>query len=76
MIDYLQKGQTIIVEYYASELRKWKEDIKEKRQGKLHAGVLLLQDNAPVHKAQVAVAEAVTVAEAVNCGFQLLPHDP
>ena len=33
-------------------------------------GLLLLQDNAPVHTAQVAVAEAT------KCGFELLPHPP
>ncbi|CAH1241963.1 SETMAR [Branchiostoma lanceolatum] len=52
MIDYLQKGQTINGEYYASELRQLKTAIKEKRRGKLRAGVLLLQDKAPVHTAQ------------------------
>ncbi|XP_030003909.1 histone-lysine N-methyltransferase SETMAR-like [Sphaeramia orbicularis] len=70
MVDYLQKGQTINGEFYASELRKLKKEIKAKRRGKLRAGVLLLQDNAPVHTAQVAVAEAH------NCGFELLPHPP
>ena len=30
----------------------------------------MLQDNAPVHTAQVAVAEAE------RCGFELLPHAP
>lgn len=29
--------------------------------------MLLIQDNAPIHTAQVAVAEAA------NCGFELLP---
>ena len=42
-IDYLQKGQTITGDYYTSELRQLMEAIKEKRRGKLHAGVLLLQ---------------------------------
>lgn len=70
MIDYLEKGKTINGEYYASELTKLKTAIKEKRRGKLRAGVLLLQDNAPAHTAQVAVAEAA------KCGFELLPHPP
>ena len=65
-----KKGQTINGEYYASNLRQLKEAIKSKRRGKLRAGVLLLQDNAPVHTAQVAVAEAE------RCGFELLPHAP
>uniref|UniRef100_A0A673AZF9 Tc1-like transposase DDE domain-containing protein n=1 Tax=Sphaeramia orbicularis TaxID=375764 RepID=A0A673AZF9_9TELE len=51
-------------------LRKLKKEIKAKHRGKLRAGVLLLQDNVPVHTAQVAVAEAH------NCGFELLPHPP
>ncbi|CAH1257192.1 SETMAR [Branchiostoma lanceolatum] len=70
MINYLQKGQTINGEYYASELRQLKAAIKEKRRGKLRAGVLLLQDNAPVHTAHVSVAAAT------QCGFELLPHPP
>ena len=70
MIDYLQKGQTITGEYYASELCQLKEVIKEKCRRKLRAGVLLLQDNASVHTAPVAVYEAA------NCGFELLSHAP
>ena len=70
MIDYLQKGQTINGEYYASNLRQLKEGIQSKRPGNLHAGVLLLQDYAPVHTAQVAVTEME------RCSFQLLPHAP
>ncbi|XP_066302907.1 histone-lysine N-methyltransferase SETMAR-like [Branchiostoma lanceolatum] len=70
MIDYLQKGQTINGEYYASELRQLKAAIIEKMRGKLRAGVLLLQGNAPVHTAQVLVAAAT------QCGFELLPHPP
>ena len=41
-----------------------------KLRAKQRAGVLLLQDNAPVYTAHVAVVEAV------NCCFKLLPHDP
>ena len=70
MIDYLEQGETINGEYYASELRQLKDAIKEKRRGKLRAGVLLLQDNAPVHTSQVAVAQAAT------CRFELLPRAP
>ena len=44
--------------------------MKSKFRGKLRAGVLLLQDNIPVHTAQVAVTEAA------NCGFELIPHSP
>ena len=44
--------------------------IKEKRRGKLAAGVLLLHDNAPVHKSRVAQA---AVRE---CKFKQLNHLP
>lgn len=44
--------------------------INIKKGGKHWAVVLLLQDNAPVHTAQV------TVAEAAKCRFELLPHVP
>lgn len=70
MVDYLPKGQTITGNYYAEELRRLREAIKEKRRGKLTRGVLLLQDNAPAHTSQVAVTSAS------HCGFELLPHPP
>ncbi len=70
MIDYLERGHTITGQYYADELCRLRVAIKEKRRGKLRAGVLLLQDNAPVHTSQVAVASAT------KCGFELLPHPP
>jgi hypothetical protein len=47
-----------------------REAIKEKRRGKLSAGVLLLHDNAPAHmsaKSQAAIWQ---------CGFQQLNHPP
>lgn len=44
--------------------------IKEKRRGLQQAGQLLVQDNALVHTAQVAVEEAA------KSGFQLLPQAP
>ena len=41
-----------------------------KRRGKLTRDVLLLQDNAPAHTSQVAMAAAT------ECGFEVLPHPP
>ena len=70
MVDYLQKGQTINGQYYASLLRQLRETIKLKRRGKLSKGVLFHQDNAPVHKSAIAMA-------AINdCGFELVEHPP
>ena len=54
--------------YYAGELRWLRQEITRKRRGKLTRGVLLLQDNAPAHKSQVAMTAAA------ECGFEILPH--
>jgi histone-lysine N-methyltransferase SETMAR len=70
LVDYLPKGQTITGLYYSNLLKKLREAIVSKRRGKLRRGVLLLQDNAPVHTSLVARATAT------ECGFDLLPHPP
>ena len=64
--EYLKKGKTI----NASESKQVKEAIKSKYRGELRAGILLPKDNAPVHIAHVAVAEAP------NSGFKFLSHSP
>ena len=56
MVDYLEKGQTINGQYYASLLRQLRENIKLKCCRKLSKGVLFPQDNAPVHKSVIAMA--------------------
>ncbi|CAF4830352.1 unnamed protein product [Pieris macdunnoughi] len=70
MVEYLEKGATIIVSYYADQIRRLREAIKQKRRGKLRAGVLFHQDNAPSHKAAVAMAAIQ------ETGFELLEHPP
>ena len=70
MINYLENGKTTYGQYYASGLRQLKEVINSKCRGKLRAGVILLQDNVPLHTTQVVVAEAD------NCGVELLPNTP
>ena len=58
MIDYLEKEKKTIDKHYdASELNLLEEAIKSKNKEKRWAGVLLSQDNIPVHTAGVAVAE-------------------
>ncbi|XP_046562536.1 histone-lysine N-methyltransferase SETMAR-like [Haliotis rubra] len=66
-IDYLPRGTTMNEEYHGIIVR---QSIKKKRQGKLRRGVLLHQDNAPVHTSRVSLA-AVD-----ECGFEILPHPP
>ncbi|CAH2105734.1 unnamed protein product [Euphydryas editha] len=70
LIDYKDKGVSITGEYYASILERLKEAIKQKRRGKLTKGVLLLHDNAPVHKSRVALPALLKV------GFDILNHPP
>ena len=50
IVDYLEERHTLNGAYYAKELRRLRQDIVEKRRGKLTRGVLLLQDNAPAHR--------------------------
>ena len=58
MTDYLEQGRTINDAYYAGELRRLLQENARKRRGKLTRGVLLLQDNAPLHTSQVAISVA------------------
>lgn len=69
-IEYLEKGATITGSYYAKQIKRLREAIKEKRRGKLRAGVLFHQDNAPPHKAGVAMAAIH------DAGFECLEHPP
>ena len=50
LTDYLARGSTITGPYYASLIKRLRSTILEKRRGKVSHGVLLLHDNAPVHK--------------------------
>ncbi|CAK9817756.1 Histone-lysine N-methyltransferase SETMAR [Anthophora plagiata] len=70
LVDYKEKGVAITGEYYSELLEQLKEAIKEKRRGKWAKGVLLLQDDAPVHKSKVAMA-----AQHMR-GFESLVHPP
>ena len=67
MVDFLQKGETINAEYYSDELRRLKPQIVAKRRGKQRAGVMVLQDNATPHTAQLSVATAG------QCRYGILP---
>ena len=69
-IDYMPPKTTITGQYDGKFLKRLRDSIKEKRRGMLSHGVLLLHDNAPVHRANVAQA---ALREA---GFEELPHPP
>jgi len=70
LTDCLPKGQTIKAEYYSSLLVQFKDNLKEKRRGKVTKGVLFLHDNAPAHRA------LATQKKLVYLGFQCLDHSP
>ena len=70
LINYLNRGATITGQYYADLISNLREAIKSKRRGMLRRGVLFHQDNAPVHKSQVAMA-AIR-----DAGFEILDHPP
>lgn len=70
LIDYLERGQTITGQYYATLITQLRDSIKEKRKGKLSRGILFNQDNASVHKSLVAL-NAIH-----NAGFELMAHPP
>jgi histone-lysine N-methyltransferase SETMAR len=56
LIDFLPHGTTINDLYYASIIERLRFAILEKRRGKVSHGVLLLHDNAPVHKCNIVQA--------------------
>lgn len=49
-------GKTVNGQYYASTIERLRCSILEKRRGKVSHGVLLLHDNAPVHKSNIVQA--------------------
>ena len=67
---YKRAGTSVTGEYYANVIKQLRVAIKEKRREKLAAGVLLLHDNAPVHKSRVAQAAIH------ECKFEQLNHPP
>jgi histone-lysine N-methyltransferase SETMAR len=70
LLEFIPLKTTITGQTYGNTIAALREAIKEKRRGKLAAGVLLLHDNAPVHmssKSQASIRQ---------CGFQQLNHPP
>ena len=70
MFDYLEQGRMINGAYYmyAGSVRWLRQENARKRRGKLTRGVLLLQNNAPVHTSQAAMTAAT------ECEFGIFPH--
>ena len=68
LIGYLPKGQTIMVEYYASMLVQLKDILSKKCRGKFTKAVLFLHDNASSYRA------LTTQKKLAYLGFQYLDH--
>jgi len=68
LIDYLQKNKAITGEYYATLLDRLKEELKKKRPRLARQKVFFHQDNAPSHKATVAMAKLHELS------YELIPH--
>jgi hypothetical protein len=49
LLEFMPKTTTITGQTYANTITSLRSAIKEKRLGRLSAGVLLLHDNAPMH---------------------------
>jgi histone-lysine N-methyltransferase SETMAR len=73
MIDSLYKGSTVTGEYYANLMHRFRDSIKVKRCEKLTQGVLLLRDNASVHKARLSKA---AIAESDFVEIDHPPYSP
>jgi histone-lysine N-methyltransferase SETMAR len=70
LLDFLPHKETVTGIYYSQLITRLHAAIKEKRRGKLTHGVVLLHDNAPVHKAKVS-QHAIH-----DCQFEELNHPP
>jgi hypothetical protein len=53
LVDYLEKGATIMAEYYIALLNKLKQQLVSKRQGMLSKGILFLQDDDAPHNTAI-----------------------
>jgi len=70
LVEYMAHKSTATADVYVNTLKSLRDAIKEKRCGLLSHSMMLLHDNALVHKtnkAQAAIAE---------CGFQEMNHPP
>jgi len=70
MIDYLEKVQTIIRDYYVGLLDRLNGKIKKKRPHLTRKKVLFHQDNAPAHRS------VKTIVKMDQLRYELLPHPP
>ncbi|XP_048252672.1 histone-lysine N-methyltransferase SETMAR-like [Haliotis rufescens] len=73
-IDYLPHGTIMNGEYYAKLLKQVRQSIKVKRRGKIRRGILLHQDNTPVHTSHVAMTAVQECGYELPSDFHLFPR--
>ena len=73
LTEYLPRGTTINGPCYALIIERLRFVIVEKGRGKVSRGVLLLHDNAPIHKCNIvqAAIRQVGFIELNHCGYSL-----
>ena len=69
-IDHLEKGKTIIGEYYSNLLTQLDKKIREKRPGLQKKKIIFHHDNAPAHKS------VLTIGKLRDLHYELLEHQP
>ncbi|GBP10600.1 Mariner Mos1 transposase [Eumeta japonica] len=70
MIEYFDRGAIVTSSLCAEVMKKMRNEIRKKRQGKLEKVLLFHQDNASAHRSAIAVA-AIR-----DAGFEILKHSP
>jgi len=68
LLEFMPQKTTIIGQTYANTITAFRGAIKEKRRGKISAGVLFLHDNAPLY------ISAISQAAIQQCAFQQQNH--
>ena len=69
-IDYIEKGRTITVAYYAALLDRFVDEIRKKRPHLKKKKILFHDDNTPSHTSNIAQAKKHEL------GFESFPHPP
>jgi len=70
LVEYMAHKSTVTADVYVNTLKSLRDAVNEKRCGLLSRSMMLLHDNAPVHKAKNVPAAIA------KCGFQEMNHPP
>jgi len=68
LVEYMAHKSAVTADVYVNTLKSLRDAIKEKRRGLLSHSMMLLHDNAPVHKAKKV--------QTANCRMWLSGNEP